>query len=1247
MGNRGSSFFIGSALLLSILATPTRYAGVAGKPAESGQTSQNATAGLKSGHKPSLLHHVNAQNKAYVEDYQTRLTEAIETACGSTKKQPVSRECTTSNFIIATVPDPVHTRLALSFDQFVEAIQQALAHEQYSFERALLPWDPRDHPESDEYEDRLQEEQYYRELEKLTGLMLFSKEKEASGEGPQQRQPMLVFLVAEAPTYGINKDQFSWAVDRIREYAPAASKKQHAKPLDLRILGPTFSGSLPSLATLLHGTAELKTALVYSGDVTSASAIEEFENQFEKPTDQPQVTFASFEESDEVAIERFIHFVSDNDHKYDPHCIALLSEDETPYGQVFAPAQITEQPNKTSQEPTRRSNKTECAINHPQADRKKNSSAKQDNVGGQQQKAIASTGNQNSDLNLLVRLYFPREISQLRAAYQKQSAGQNPANIAPKLILPLDLTPPGSDDDTVPPFSRGQLPLSQQAVLLGIGAELRQHHAQFAILRASDPFDALFLTRFVRSADSEVRVVIVGADRLFAREVQDATLHGVLFLTTYSLVPESSHGFRQSEHDDLVFENSHSAGEYNAMLALLAPLMPEPRQKLSDPLIVKQSSVQLYQYGCKLACSENDRKNGDFPPLHIQVLGHDGFWPVANIGPSTYRGLTYQSKMMIVPNQLDQDESDWEKFQIPLSWKILESLILAGSFTFCAFMYLGSIFSTSGKAAQFAPAFSDWRSMIVAFSGFVLISILLVPLIPLAHHANWGESREVWVWTRLAAVSGVLVLSTTLFDLVARQPRLLEPTSSRSKSPFLVDRHRKVAKWFPVFVFVLFWFCLSVRILSGHSDPANPSEQKPDLGNGSILKFEAIRFMNLASGVSLTLPFVLFLGAGLWWAWHTMAGASLLDSRRPQLPANSDNPRIQPICENGDTVSSLLKLLEPSLSPFWIYLVSVAIVVVAMFFLNGFTRAIRSIDRSRWETVFVVFLCVGFVFLISSTWKMWEIWARARQLLTSLDVLPLRDGFKSLSGLDWSILRWGVTTETEFRRVSARTRDAFAVLKRFDHSLEMEYGQTMQNSMASILSEANVARQTSQWFHPIRRRQLERSLVDKYAAMQKLYAQAAEKALSDLLAEDTHPLLGPSESQKWAEEKFVCQVFTNFLLIVFIRIRMLMLAIAGVYILTVMAISFYPFEPKVALQIAFIVMLAVVIAVAATILGQMHRDPTLSHITNTTPGHLGGDFWVRLISFVSLPLFSLIASQFPEVSNALTSWLEPALQAFK
>ena len=66
-----------------------------------------------------------------------------------------------------------------------------------------------------------------------------------------------------------------------------------------------------------------------------------------------------------------------------------------------------------------------------------------------------------------------------------------------------------------------------------------------------------------------------------------------------------------------------------------------------------------------------------------------------------------------------------------------------------------------------------------------------------------------------------------------------------------------------------------------------------------------------------------------------------------------------------------------------------------------------------------------------------------------------------------------------------------------------------------------------------------------------------------------------------------------------------------------------------------------------TVYAGMNRDATLSHITNTPPGELGGQFWLQLISFGIGPLVGLLTTLFPSIPEFATSWLQPSVQALK
>lgn len=128
-------------------------------------------------------------------------------------------------------------------------------------------------------------------------------------------------------------------------------------------------------------------------------------------------------------------------------------------------------------------------------------------------------------------------------------------------------------------------------------------------------------------------------------------------------------------------------------------------------------------------------------------------------------------------------------------------------------------------------------------------------------------------------------------------------------------------------------------------------------------------------------------------------------------------------------------------------------------------------------------------------------------------------------------------------------------------------------------------------------------------------------------------------------ERFVALVYLNFILTVLLRMRTLAITVGGLYIFLLISVNSYPFEPKVTLRSVAILMLMFVVGMVGYVFAQIHRDSILSLVTQTKPGELGLEFWLRMGIFIALPLLSLLVSQFPALNNALFSWLEPAVSA--
>jgi len=113
------------------------------------------------------------------------------------------------------------------------------------------------------------------------------------------------------------------------------------------------------------------------------------------------------------------------------------------------------------------------------------------------------------------------------------------------------------------------------------------------------------------------------------------------------------------------------------------------------------------------------------------------------------------------------------------------------------------------------------------------------------------------------------------------------------------------------------------------------------------------------------------------------------------------------------------------------------------------------------------------------------------------------------------------------------------------------------------------------------------------------------------------------------------------------RIRTIVLGGVYMFIALCIAVSCYPFDPRTLLSGILLCLFIAFGGVVVFTYADMHRDATLSHITNTKPGELGSEFWFKVIGYGAAPLLGLITQVFPEWSGFLFSWLQPGLSSLK
>jgi hypothetical protein len=1227
--------------------------------------------------------------------YQDALDSAIERFCkpfgdpSDTSSGNPFTGCEDSQFLIAIMPDPVHTHLALYFDRGIEALQQAAQRCGYLFDSAVLPWERTPVPDSSDSDKRRVTLEERKLTENKPGLLIFRKAPQEPSAGSSDGcdvkatehpcKALFVLVVGETPTTGINREQFRSALFAMN--SPSWGQSDAFRRSPLLILGPTFSGSLQSLSSELQAAARKFNRLrayVYSGSVTGADSIGQFKDDLGRAHAQLEGHFASFQENDSFILDRFIHFV--RTQHYQLSDIAILSEEDTAYGEEGKPTKS----------------------NRKRAPREE-----------------ATSG---EDLTIL---HFPREISFFRSEYQKESVGQSATDTRTpgQTTLPLDLSETGMDDVKI--YAGVQTAESQEAVMLGIITELQKHHIEFTFLIATDPLDELFLARYIRTYFPQGRVVVSTPDLLFARE-QDPLLRGVLGVSSYALVPGLNDQLCQqpqteSSHEDRLFVSTSSIGTFNAMVGLLSLPLVKPRDGVpAFEINLVDEAVPAAPYEAYSSPIPNralsDATCESKPYVWLSVLGRDGFWPVASFRPS--ENGSRQSTLRDAATSPIEWNPTADKLvnASPAAWKIAYCICFLIMILHGVFTCVGSTLSPLEASAQFASARDERDLSVLALGALALSTALLVLLCARSPLERW---KGTWFLT--------LLLWLPFFIFVIVMFRAIGTTREQ----------RTVASRFAAAVLFI---CVFLSLLSGGAFVG-------------VHMYWPSRLVNLDSGVSPVLPVLLLLAAGYWWSWQSLRGIALVDQRRPRVPSCSDlaaNKSRFDAYHISDTEGDELRDAAHPFTFQWQILVPVFVLLAFMLTVVDPWHPIQTVEGFFYDWSYSLLLFLMVSTFLGCLLKLVRTWTECRQILGGLDRIPLRYAFSRMKRLSWHSM-WnpgGSTLRETYKLMSRGMEDAVRLeilLKPADAPPEpiddtdvpplsgdvrlayFELRDTRRKStqlyrkyMEIVKGSANRTKNVcpdsggpkESWRQ---RRTRERKIMPELQSgieeLQKRMARSAAALLTAPLkgfwSEDFSPSVsdpsvicgakddkadtennvesldarkgahGKSGDKKASDEEagkekvadeksdedadnykclplrrvlaeeYVALVYVNFLVSVLLRLRTMVMCAAGMYVFIVLSINTYPFEPHLALQSMAVLMLIAMGVAVGTVYAQMHRDNVLSRLTSSRPGELGWDFWLKLASAGAIPVFSLLASQFPSIRQFLFSWLEPALQAVK
>ena len=1163
-----------------------------------------------------------------------------------------------TRFVVAFLPDPAHTQLNLYFDRGIEAIEQAAQERGYNFDRASLPWDIEEHPESSKFEDREAEAAAKARREMFPGLLIFRRAANPHSPALDDKfdpHTLIVFVVGEAPTGGIRKDQFALALRIITGIQDPGDAPPNP---NLLLLGPTFSGSLASLSRALElnqSAISPREVFIYSGIVRGTKP----RCAFETALQQLPLTsyFIPFQDNESHLVRQFVDYAAAKG--YDADDIAILSEDETAYG-ATPPGKSFGASQTASPKPNKQN------ANPPLVEA-----------------ACAETDWKTSDM---LNVSFPRGIAQFRSAYARQVGAPSSQKAVGEghAVLPLDLEATGSGDDSIPPFAKVQFPLSQEAVMLGIIARLHQRHPRLIILRSSDPVDQLFLARYLRQNFPQGRIVVSSPDLLFARE-DDGLLHGVLGLSSYPLVPDVepflSLPCPATRPAALrAFPSTNDLGTYNALIALLGQTQesaatPPCPQLAKDSRHQKDLPVGPYAaYGNFIDWKSDPQQIAPsrklMPDDWITILGRDGYWTLDRLNNDSKSGFHEISAAPNYPPESPDPRTALAEDAIASRhtakpWAFAYALVMLTFFVHTLLVWFGSIFLGSEAQARFG----------------------IVELPANLHEAEKNGHDKEWLSNNLSTLmrrSALIAIGTASLFVIA------EVMVGVRFAATIFAEGRGITLWLSIPPLILALvvaaeiafhrgcrycgaalaaFCILVALF------VNSKSVGPYAWISSLT---AYRSMHLTSGVSPLLPIIFLFASSYCLAWFELQGLSLTDCRRPQLPASSDLPYGYYRVSQND-VKELNNLCIPLSLPWRVMKGILCLIPLLVLTVSGDYRPILTMEGIEYDRWYAILLFFSLTVFLGCLFRVRAIWNECRRFLAGLDNLPLRDAFRRLQDFSWSLL-WspsGSMMRDSYKLVS-RELECYDRLKlALSDPIRSGRGSLARDSVeriqAAINDTDNAIDGTRGAYNNLRSAHESKSflllkaekaevtgrVVERFASLQQQLAKFAgvlmKEFLDGLWKDDLTPVASsaPREAaskksvfQRIAEE-YVSLIYANYLTSILLRMRCIVVEAIGIYLCLLLSISFYPFEPNPAMFTLAVLLIVVMAVVIGYVYAQMHKDAALSRLTSTAEGELGLDFWVQFIAAGAVPVLGLLAVQFPAVSRILSGLLQPALQSVK
>ena len=1147
---------------------------------------------------------------------------AIETACLEDDLHPV-------RFLIATVPDPIDSHLAQSFDRAVDAIQNGMQDSGYVLDRFYLPW-KRDgearwnisrQPDAPEGFLSINAKTTPSDLHRsMPGTLLFR----ATGRpDPNLGEPLVaVFLIGETPTSGVQRVALTRTLDAI-ESCPGKALPclKSCESSEIRIIGPYFSGSTDSLHHLLWAwnRRHQKKIEIVSGSATVDRNWEQLRSAGEETKLVGDVSFQATVVPDSALTGAFKDFLRDRLHVEPKDKVALFVEGGTSYGSGYKDI----------------------------ASGKVKTSSDAEHIKPPESPTPSGPGSEeplDNDRNFRFVVSFPLHVSQLRGAYEKGGSLRNPApSRAPRHSLELALdAPEGATRDILPAQDPQMTANIADLVLTSSLEAIRREEIQFVGIAASDPRDILFLARKIRESAANVTLFTFGADLLYTHPDYQRYLRGMLVTTPYPLFP-ANQAWTGSKQVRLAFAGSTEEGIYNAV-----------RYQLRGPNPAQAPALLEYRPPFVPESDPSDR-----PPIWITAVGRHGFWPVdIKPGYGDPKGYVLRN-----PTPMP-GRTELERYRPPgglLTFVLLELFFLGVTALYITLRRRAVPIPDGDSSPRSAlvrgffhraeTVLSVWSAPEAREINRTYLLTLLVIFVLIQATVVVCVSRVATHLSSAAVIVGCAILVLLCLLALLGWELLLFGSALRNSGAEtrMVWRHGVVPV---IFLTAIGAFLVNYWIEIFRMTP------------GRLISFY-VRAFDLSSSISPLLPILLTFAVLILWALSNIQRAFLLEVEgNVRAATRQPSATLVGVSELESGIQRLLA--DPATRA--IALLGPALALVPFYRLT--TNSFDTMD-GRHLSLLVQFLLLSCYFVILYSFTLFFVlWLRVRRLLQRLSWHPVAEAFKrlpeSVAASPWRM--WRAVPNLTGLEASVSLLQALVNLGTGSlHAGEWKKLKEDADKAHSLLDQAVVEAGRSFASSLPTQRQLRQLLADVMLRLLKPLEDAwrhwpgrADEQHELRKSGEKEQFLGvpdwlrrdiPGGKALWirAAEEFVALRLSSYAHYVFLHMRNLLTFVFLGFLLVIAAINSYPFEPKhPVMALIWVVAVACITLVAWSFLG-MNRDRILSYIGKTAPGEvtMSFEFLSSMTIYVLVPLLTLIATQFPALGDVVFSVFSPTVKSLR